>query len=595
MATNALTTKYEEICGHPLLDIPNEMPPDVTATVDGAGRVSITGKTPLDLIDISEDGTFYGYEFIDKKTGETRVIALSDFVMQPIATIKVTGDEAQTVFLVRVFAYGHAPEGEELQVSAALFSNAGAFQKWCNMRRFQWNGGGGGWLKFLFNRLNMSVVPELRGVTVTGLHDNAIVQEESVFGEEADQYAYVRPKMYTSRPIDIREHKGILVFDAEGRFPTIGWDNDVDEIGILTEWDRGLEALCHLHNPDIMTPILGWMAVAPLRSLFGTFGFPVLAVMGGAGWGKTTLVETCLGAFGYYTSSIGMKGSTRYGVLSAVSSTNAFPVWVDEYRGAIRSEAKDCVDQAVRDAWDASITVRGGTNQDDLSAVAAVRISAPIVVSGEDRFTAQSHIERALLMDIPREGRNPEALRTVDSDAEYFGTVRAGLQAFFSLYVEWLLWLKAKKMLPDLPHVYDRQEHGRAVAQYGYQMLCTFARLVGLRADLFPGWDISRVERGQSEQVDIWEELLDDAAGAIDADDRFIVLDHDGWRYVRPAAFVEWVRKNRSGEDLPGGAQAVSRYLRERYGAAEFDGRRADSPALVGRRRCVRWPLPSND
>lgn len=551
-------------------------------------------QQPLDAIVIGSEGQFPYYRWWNAKGN---LVPVSDFVMWPVAIIKVNGDEAQTIFLVRVFAYGHAVEGEEHQVPASLFSNNGAFKKWCHQRRFSWNGWAGA-LDALFVRLNGAEVPELRGVTVTGLHDNAFVQERYVFGQDAEQYAYVRPKMYTPRPTDIRERPDVLVFDAEttdgaARFPVISWADEAGAIDELREWDRGLEALSHLHNPDVMTPILGWMAVAPLRSLFQEF--PILAVMGGAGWGKTTIVKTCLGAFGYYTDSIGMKGSTRYGVLSATSSTNAFPVWVDEYRGSIRSEAKDCVDQAVRDAWDNSVTVRGGTNQDDLSAVAAVRISAPMVVSGEDRFTAQSHIERTLLIDIPMEGRNAQALQTVDSEASYFGTVREGLQVFFSLYLQWLLWLKANRLLTSLPHVYDRQAHGRAVARWGYEMLRTFARLVELREDLFPAWDISLVEQGQSEHVDIFEELLDDAAGVSESDGRFIVLDCDGWRYVRTGAFVEWVRRNRSDADLPGGAQAVSKYLRERFGAADFDGRRTDAPALVGRRRCLRWQLAEDD
>ena len=541
-------------------------------------------STPLDPI--KDTGTHYTHSVFDKQNKLWIDDAIADFLMDPVATIKVGGDEAQTVFVVRVVAFGHtAPD--EYQISASLFSNNGQFKKWCNQRRLSWQGHTED-LEALYVRLNMTKAPELKGVTVTGLHDNVFVLEDTVLGDDADQYAYVRPKMYTPRLVNVCEYPPVLDFSHDGSHAAITILDD-QAVEILTEWDRGLDALSHLHNADVMTPILGWMAVAPLRSLFTEF--PVLAVFGGAGWGKTTIIKTVLGAFGFYTDSIGMKGSTRYGVLSATSSTNAFPVWIDEYRASIRCEAKDCVDQAARDAWDGSVTVRGGTNQDDLSAVASVRISAPMVISGEDHFTAQSHIERTLLIDMPKDGRNVEALRAVDGESVYFGTVHDAVQMFFSLYLQWLLYLKANRLLPILPRRYDRQDHGRAVAECGYSLLRTFAGLVGLRADLFPQWDISLVEQGQSEHVDIFEELLDDASGAIDSDNRFIVQDVEGYRYVRVGAFVEWVRKNRADADLPGGQKAVGKYLRAKFGAEEMQYPR--SPGW--RPRVLRWRLSWDD
>ncbi len=569
--TNVLTLEYEEAAGHPLRTIPTVLPQGAIASKNG-DLVSIILPSPLDPIPIAPDGTFYGYEFEDKKLGETKVIALSDFVMEPIATIKVNGDEAQTIFLVRVFAYGHAVEGEEHQISATLFSNPGAFQKWCNMRRFQWNGNRL-WLPLLFNRLNMSFVPELKGVTTTGLHDNAFVLEDKVLGQDAEQYAYVEPKMYDpTRKIEIAEYPTLADFSHEGAMPVITL---LDGEALLPEWQREVEALGKLHNADIMTPILGWMAAAPLRSMFSKF--PILGLFGGSGWGKTTIIETVLGSFGFHHESIGMKDATRYGVLAAVSGTNAFPVWIDEYRGTIRGEARACVDQVVRDAYDGSASPRGGMNADDLSAVTSVRISAPVIVSGEDRFTATSHVERTVLIDIGQSGRNTEALRIVDAGG-------GRLPMFFSLYLQWLLYLKVNDLLPDLPRCYNRQEHGRAVAKWGYGLLRSFCSLVGF-GDVLPSWDISLVEQGQNEHVDIFEELLDDAAGVTDSDDRYVVLDLEGFRYVRVGAFVEWIRKNRQDADLPGGQKAISKYLQEKYQAVEFDRR------VAGYRRCLRWPL----
>jgi hypothetical protein len=312
--------------------------------------------------------------------------------------------------------------------------------------------------------------------------------------------------------------------------------------------------------------------------------FPPLAVMGGAGWGKSTIIRSVMDSFGYGADAVGLNGTTPYAIFSKVSSTNALPIWFDEYRQGVRQDAKDAINQALRDCWEASSSIRGGTTEDK-SKVMAVKASAPIVVSGEDTFSETSHVQRILLVNMPKDGKNPKALKWIEGHGEYFHQAIETLQEFFSLYIEWLLFLKKEDLLPELPNVYDRQAHGRAVAHWGYNLLGQFANAVGC-SDILPVWDESRVLAGLAEHLDPYEELIEDAVGAYEPTGvRPIVWDRDGFRNIRPGAFVQWAKINRS-DDLPGGRKAVTNYVIEKFGAQSHD-------YGIGQiRRCFRWLLP---
>ena len=516
---------------------------------------------------------------------------ISDFVMEPVARIRVNGDEAQTIYEVKIHDEVHQISG------GRVLSSGPKFKAWCYERGLSWAGNNRD-VDQLQVRLNNADVPTLYGVTVTGLHGAAFVQEGLTFGHDAEQFAYVRPVNYVARKTQIfpRESGWMLYVEsaAWGDRAVIDWPRGSEPAWPV--WDQGLRALARLHSPDVMTPILGWMAAAPLRSLFKMF--PPLAVMGGAGWGKSTIVRTVMESFGYGTDALGLNGTTPYTIFSLASSTNALPVWFEEYRLGVRQDAKDAVNQLLRDAWEAGASVRGGTTE-NLSQVRAVRAEAPIVISGEDTFSESSHVQRILLVNMPKDGKDEQALTTIEgryhspdpNDIHEGMLIFAALQEFFSLYVEWLLFLKVNDLLPSPPNVHDRQAQGRAAACYGYDLLNEFATEIGVDPNVLPAWDESRVAAGQAEHVDLISELVLEALGVNDPADSLPIVwdtpDHDGgpgWRNVRVGAFVQWVARNRT-DALPGGRKAISNYLKEKFGAVDHDYGKGNA------RRCVRWPL----
>ena len=103
-------------------------------------------------------------------------------------------------------------------------------------------------------------------------------------------------------------------------------------------------------------------------------------------------------------------------------------------------------------------------------------------------------------------------------------------------------------------------------------------------ADILPPYDDGRVKSHADDaaQTSPILDAIDEACGLHDRDLRPIVWDADGHRHVRSGALCKWIRDNRT-DQLPGGTQAVTSFLRETFQAAEYN-----HPLY---RRCYRWPV----
>jgi hypothetical protein len=484
---------------------------------------------------------------------------VSDFVFEPVERVFIDGDDTRTVF--RVMA-----KGKRWDVSASLFSNVGKFQSFCNERGLSWDGSIKD-LRGLYDLLQRAEVPRKDGKTVIGLHGSAFVMPDESFGQGVDQLTYVPPSAaIVPRYALDRQEITEKTFDA-------------------------FSEVARLHDSKVITPILGWFAAAPLRSTMKNF--PPLAVMGGSGNGKSTLVEKIMAAFGL-PDSLNLFGTTRYGVLAYGASTNAFPVWFDEYRNGMRADTRAAIDQLLRDAWDGSSSPRGGMTE-NVSQVKLMAACAPIIVSGEDTFSETSHIERLVIINLPKKGKKLAALRALGEphphDVGIPGAfpLEAALRGFGRAYLEWLLdtaesW--PESLVP--PRVYDRQEHGRAICRWGYDLLGAFC-LNYEAEDILPPYDDAQVvsDAEEAAATNPISEAIEDAFETYDIDRKPIVWDEKEdqgeYRYVRVGALCRRVELI-GGTKLPGGAQAVARFIRDEYGAQEHNHRTW--------RRCLRWPKP---
>ncbi len=413
-------------------------------------------------------------------------------------------------------------------LSSSDLNDGRKFTKWANDRALAARPAGNDTQEILRALEYASLfVPRVRGVTMVGWHDGAFVLPDVTLGTPA--YAYVAPTQ------------------------DVGWADRL-------ELERGsadggvVPALAGLHVPAVMTPILGWVAAAPLRALCAQF--PTLGVMGSAGAGKTTIMLEVLGTFGFsHGTPPTISNSTPHAVWSMVGSTNAIPVWFDEYRFGARDDGLRALDQSIRDAWNGASSMRGGIG-DNKSAVHSFPALAPLVVTGESAFQEQSHAERMVIVNLTRDGRAPEALTFLR------GLKRDG---FGRDYLEWLLWAVHSDVLDAPPALNDRPAQALAVVAWGYRVLSFYVQQRYGR--VLPAFDDTLIRAEQaamledSPNISILRQLID----APDPLTGGLVVWLQGEDVCVRVGRLHKLAEKYTDIRLPGNGKATTKWLTERF------------------------------
>lgn len=449
---------------------------------------------------------------------------VGNFWLELERVVEVDGEEI--VFEVRL------PDRRRVLLSTHDLGSETRTRGWANRHGYVWYGTAKD-TQELMRVLTMDsvFVPRVPGTRVAGWHDGTFVLPEPVGCVGQAAWAYVPPTA------DVRLAEKVHLDEGP-------WDTDVPAL------------LRQLHRPDVVTPIIGWIAAAPLRALCGKF--PILAVVGGAGTGKTTLVGTLLRAFGFDVASM-LTATTPHAVHSLAASTNAVPVWFDEFRAGARHDARLVLEQVIRDAWDGGASLKGGL-RDNRQELVTLRASAPIVVSGEDAFSETSHLERMVLVNMPGEGREPRVLQRLNDHGQVGGLGRA--------YLGWLVDAHAAGTLPRAPALLDRMEQARAVTTWGWELLRAFTRE---RCGYDLGeQDLSRVTRAHTEATETPAivEVVSHFYGINCSRGFPLVWRDDADLCVRVMDVVRAAQRE-TDLALPGGSRAIKNWLLDRYGGSE--------------------------
>lgn len=485
---------------------------DTLAALEDAWPVTTAKDVPL------KQGRVYVRE-----NAQGNVTEFSDFTLTVQRVVVVRG--GGTVFEVTVDGRGD----RTYQLPSDTIIDPNKLTRWAaNEFLGAWKGGKRESVELLqLLKIQAVTAPRYRGTETIGLHGNTYVLPDCTIGPSG--WSYVRPNIETELGAALRLCHG-------------------------EEWDRAvLAALRDLHSPDIITPLLGWVAAAPLRSLVPQF--PIMALVGGAGWGKTTLVQTVLEAFGFWTSSPNTLTSTSPFALGALAgATNAFPIWIDEYRHGARQDAKLTLDQIIRDAWDGSASHKGSVRPGGGLELVSYTASAPLLITGEDGFSETSHAERMVILPIPMRGRNPEALSALREMR------RAGLGR---QYLRWLVDLLRSDELPHWPERDNRHDQAIAVVEWGWSLLRQFSGELGVEMG---ACDVSTAH-GEFQAMasrSPYEEALREALGALGPDARELAWVEGADVLVRPQALVQFVGRN-TDIVLPGSTRAMEAYLSQRW------------------------------
>lgn len=418
------------------------------------------------------------------------------------------------------------PSGVEVDLPSGVFNTDRSLRKWTNEHGYVWQGTTKD-AQELYRMLVLESIflPRVTGVTTAGWAEGAFVLPDphGVLGSKS--WAYVPPE--TVRNLDE------LIDLVPGP-----WDPQIPFI------------LTQLHTPEVITPIIGWIAASMLRPFVKAF--PILAVVGTAGAGKSTLLRETLRTFGFMIN-LTLTSTTPMGVSGFASATNALPVWFDEYRMGARDSARQTFEQVLRDAWESQHSYKGGFGE-QRQEIHSLAASSPIAVTGEDAFQETSHLERMCLVNLPLDGRNANAL------ASLYSVERRG---FGRAYLEWLIVKVNAGELPEPPTLVERPVHARSVARWGYEVFDLFAQEVCGR-ELIP-FDAARLVASHETAKDapIVVELIRACENRMSRVGPIAWRDDQGNMCVKPHDLVKAATELMI--PIPGGARALRNELSERY------------------------------
>lgn len=380
-----------------------------------------------------------------------------------------------------------------------------------------------------------------RMTTVAGLHDKQFVYPGGYIGD--DYWVYIPPNVNVDLANDISINN-------------LDWK--IQQLLVMRK----------LHKRSVMDPILAWLAVAPLRSMFREF--PILAVLAGnAGLGKTTLVETTVRAFTGTLLSETLMDTTKFAMGGLAAALNFAPVWFDEYKIEAGERNLNDVRQLIREAWNGKGGRKGG-DAGNWQKISKYPRNAPVIISGEESFTEVSITERAVTVVLPVGGRNPVALSQVQS---------WGDTGYSYNYLKFLHEGLKNDSLPEIrnfnagpTNLQPRQQTTLGVLYLGWELLRLFLRANGIDPEK-AGWTIPEFESviqemQESSHTNPYREALLWATAKPDSY-TFSKIDQEQDRLIiEVESLMNYVSRN-SSMKFPGGKQATERSLKALYGATE--------------------------
>lgn len=423
--------------------------------------------------------TSSGYAVEGRKEGEVR--AVSNWTVEPVRILDFA-DTTPRAFEVQVKVEGDTVAGDNLMLTFEDMGSSKALHRWASQFSGSWWGG-----------------------TTDHQKLRAVIEEQA---------AFLPVDTATSKPGLINETfvypggtigDGSTVCVPDAQFPLS--DESVYHFDPHTPTRGTLSKLLGMHTPEVMQPLLAWLAAAPLRSRYKQF--PPAFVTGRAGSGKTTLVHEAVSIFSGINFVTNLTSTTPYALTLTMGGTNAYVTWFDEYRPGARKSTMEMMNQLLRDAYNGAPSRRGGMGSDK-SVVTTIETTNPLLVSGEDFADEQSHRDRLIKIFVPRDGKGELPFWT------------EGDQAFA---YDYLLWLTERQdgvgatriAEPPQPNVTryqeagvtERQAYNLAILDVGWRLLRDYAYERESLTLGKPNWDhLLKVSQDEADSDPILEALL---------------------------------------------------------------------------------------
>jgi len=303
---------------------------------------------------------------------------VSTFLIRPKLLLDGSEFGAEDAIMGDVFASGFLWEG--ITFSRSAFTSLSKMDRETPIAAWQWLGRDDdvrALLPYLMDKLQEAGFPKVAATPTLGLH------------KLKDAYYFLGTEDVLSAE---RHWEGF-----EGPIAWLPSKKEHPELDLTPECSkkdlkRLGEEVPLLNKPDVLWPMLGWYAAAPLKPWFEENGyrFPVLNVVGTKGSGKTTLIQRVfMPLFGQTDPKSYDAGTTRFVTLALLGSSNAVPIAFSEFRF-------DAVEKFIRFillAYDTGHDPRGRGDQTTVD----YPLSAPFSVDGEDLVDDPAARERIVV------------------------------------------------------------------------------------------------------------------------------------------------------------------------------------------------------
>jgi hypothetical protein len=213
---------------------------------------------------------------------------------------------------------------------------------------------------------------------------------------------------------------------------------ELDDVSYSKMLNDFYSNITSMNTQETILPILGWNFAAPMKPIIMDHvgSFPLMFIHGGQGGGKTSTVSQFMRLHGYKDAKPQMCDMKPFPMLKLLSSTNAIPVVLDEFK--VRDMKQDSVDSLLRfmrKAYDGEVETKGRQDQTTES----YNLEAPMIVMGEWNINQPAIKERIVFPRFTSAAKQDKTMQTA-----FKNIFSLPLEGFMPRYVEYCLGLDVK-------------------------------------------------------------------------------------------------------------------------------------------------------
>ena len=213
---------------------------------------------------------------------------------------------------------------------------------------------------------------------------------------------------------------------------------ELDDVSYTQLMQDFYSNITSLNSPETILPILGWNFAAPIKPVLmeQVGSFPLMFIHGGQGGGKTSTVKLFMRLHGYKDDKPQMCDMKPFPMLKLLSSTNAIPVILDEFKMKdMKQESIDNLLRFMRKSYDGEVETKGRADQTTES----YNLDAPLVVMGEWNINQPAIKERIVFPRFSGVAKKDKAMQ-----AAFQKIFSLPLEGFMPRYIEYCLGVDMK-------------------------------------------------------------------------------------------------------------------------------------------------------